>query len=94
MKSTAALLSLSLLPLATPALASEAVSQYFAADTSISLGALALAATVMVAARMSEHRRQVALAAVVRPPAEWREKVLANLDVELQSYSRGLRRAA
>jgi hypothetical protein len=93
MKTTAALLSLSLLPFATPALASGAVGQYFAADTSISLGALALAATVMVAARMSEHRRQVALAAVA-PRSHWREEVLANLDADLQSYSRGLRRAA
>jgi hypothetical protein len=95
MKTPLAILALSLLSAASPAVAASAAeaSKYFTANAGFSFGALAVAAGMMAAVEVSSRRlRRVAVAA--SDPLAWRERVLKNLDADLQRFSRQLRRAA
>jgi len=111
MKTTFAILALTLLSAASPTLAStdgqadrpiEQSARYYQADSAISFGALFLAAGVMMAASVSGQRRQLRLAEATPVRAQrslpgqdrWRDEVLRNLEADLETFSRGLRRAA
>ena len=97
MKTSLAILALSLITPASSALAATTAAaeagRYFATDAGLSFAAVVLAAGMMAAVQVSSQRRREAIA-VASVPADWRNRVMRNLDADLQRFSHQLRRAA
>lgn len=76
--------------------ASKVMAQrYFDVDVIVTLGALALASGAFVAAGIAGSRRRSTLTPAFASPREgWREDVMHALEVDLEQFTGGLRRAA
>jgi hypothetical protein len=70
-----------------------AAAQYFDFDVIVTLGALAIASGAFVAAGIAGSRRRVASNTAVAGEG-WRDEVMQALEVDLEHFTSGLRRAA
>jgi hypothetical protein len=70
------------------------VGRYFDSDALITLGALAFAGSVIVAAGIAGVRRRATLQAVVELPEGWRDEAMQALEADLLQFTTESRRVA